>query len=95
MTVYDPDENLSGDNILRDFAHEIRTPLSAMVGYSSLIRHELKGEKDIQKICEYNDTVEVATIRLLRICERVLECPFGGAIYHPGRNRCEKTRRQC
>ena len=49
-----------------------------MVGYSSLIRHELKGEKDIQKICEYNDTVEVATIRLLRICERVLEDALSG-----------------
>lgn len=78
MTVYDPNENLSSDNILRDFAHEIRTPLNAMIGFSSLIRHELKGNKDLQKICEYNDTVEMATIRLLRICERVLEDAISG-----------------
>ena len=50
-----------------------------MIGYSSLIRHELKGNKDINKISGYNETVEMATIRLLRICERVLGDAISGA----------------
>lgn len=79
MAAPDSNKHLTGDNILRDFAHEIRTPLNAIFGYSSLIRHEIKGNKDIKKISEYNDTVEMATIRLLRICERVLEDAISGA----------------
>lgn len=62
----------SGD-ILKDFAHEIRTPLNAMIGYASLIRMELDGDKNLDKLRDFNQTVETSTIRLVRICERVLD----------------------
>lgn len=66
-------ETQNTGDILRDFAHEIRTPLNAMIGYSGLIRMELAGGKDLDKLRDYNETIEASTLRLLRICERVLD----------------------
>ncbi|OEJ69539.1 sensor histidine kinase [Magnetovibrio blakemorei] len=69
-------ENTTEDefkNRLRDFAHEIGSPLNAMIGYSHLIRTEFDGGGDLSKIREYSDTIETSTKRLLKICERVLD----------------------
>ena len=63
---------------LRDFSHEIRTPLNAMIGYSQLINSELDSGKNEAKLKEYNQTIKTATVRLLRICERVLDDTVSG-----------------
>ena len=63
---------------LRDFAHEIGTPLNAMMGYSQMTRIELAGDRDLEKIGKYNAVIEEATRRLLRICERVLDDAVSG-----------------
>jgi two-component system, cell cycle sensor histidine kinase PleC len=63
---------------LRDFAHEIHTPLNALIGYSQLIKRELNGDQDDAKLKDYNHTVEESTVRLLRICERILDDAISG-----------------
>lgn len=77
-----PDQKSVGDSgkekSLRDFAHEIQTPLNAMLGYAQLIESSLKPGCDLDKIIEYNDTVKTATTRLMHICERVLNEAVSG-----------------
>ncbi len=63
---------------LGDFAHEIRTPLNAMLGFAELIKTELDAGKNEAKMRGYAETVEIATVRLLKICERVLEDAIEG-----------------
>ncbi len=63
---------------LGDFAHEIRTPLNAMLGYAGLIKTELDAENYEAKLRDYAETIETATVRLLRICERVLDDAIAG-----------------
>jgi two-component system cell cycle sensor histidine kinase PleC len=73
-------ENTGVDRILRDFAHEIQTPLNAMLGYSQLIGTSLKPGCDLDKITEYNETLKTATTRLMLICERVLNDAVAGEV---------------
>lgn len=63
---------------LRDFAHEIGTPLNAMIGYAQLARHTLEKDADLEKMKEYVDIIEQSTVRLLRICEHVLDDAVSG-----------------
>lgn len=59
---------------LRNFAHEVRTPLNALLGYAELIRTECakEAEADIARIENYAATVEAAGAQLLRLCDRML-----------------------
>ncbi|MEQ8666342.1 MAG: HAMP domain-containing sensor histidine kinase [Rhodospirillales bacterium] len=64
---------------LRDFAHEIGTPLNAMIGYVQLAQKELESGGDPSKLADYLETIEQSTVRLLRICEHVLDDAIAGA----------------
>lgn len=76
----DSNDNKSEIDITRlgDFAHEIRTPLNAMLGYAGMIKSELDAEKNEAKLRGYAETIETATVRLLKICERVLDDAIAG-----------------
>lgn len=63
---------------LRDFAHEVRTPLNAIVGYTSMMTNAKDRGLDIDTMSEYGATVNEAAMRLVRICERVLEEEISG-----------------
>lgn len=63
---------------LRDFAHEIRTPLNAMIGYAHLIEKEIEEGLNPDTLRDYNQTIKTSTVRLLKICERVLEDAISG-----------------
>lgn len=71
-------ERRSDNDVLRDFAHEIRTPLNGMLGYSQMIEIALNDGVDADKIGAYNENFKTATLRLLQICERVLDEAVSG-----------------
>jgi len=62
-----------GLDLLSEFAHEIRTPLTAMLGYTAF----LKGDGDVQLTPEqtqdFAERLHKSTRRLLQIAERVLD----------------------
>ncbi|MBO6948059.1 MAG: HAMP domain-containing histidine kinase [Rhodospirillales bacterium] len=66
------------NDVLRDFAHEIRTPLNGMLGYSQMIEIALNEGADAEKIGACNENFKTATLRLLQICERVLDEAVSG-----------------
>ncbi len=78
-----PDNTLSAesddDKRLRDFAHEIRTPLTAVLGYTKMISDAEKLGISPQKFNEYAGYVNAAATDMLRLCERVLNEAITGA----------------
>ncbi|MFC1673286.1 sensor histidine kinase [Pseudomonadota bacterium] len=60
--------------ILREFAHDIRTPLNAMLGFSSLLKGDL-GNKAIpqEQVLDFAERMNAATRRLLQLTERALD----------------------
>ena len=73
-----PSEESLEQEFLRNFAHEIGTPLNAMIGYAQLARRELETGGDTSKLADYLETIEQSTVRLLRICEHVLDDAIAG-----------------
>jgi len=73
-----PEKN-SGLELLSEFAHEIRTPLTAMLGYTAF----LKGDGDVALTPEQNrdiaERLHASTKRLLQITERILDEAVSGA----------------
>ena len=63
---------------IRDFAHEVRTPLTSIVGFTKMIADSRKRNLDIEKIEEYGGIAHEASVRLVQICERVLEEAISG-----------------
>jgi len=63
---------------LREFAHEVRTPLTAMLGYTTF----LKGDGDVQlspeQAKDFAERLNASTKRLLQITERVLDDAVSG-----------------
>lgn len=58
---------------LRQFAHEIRNPLNAMMGFSGIIMGESGVEPTPEQIKNYAGRINNATARLALVCERVLD----------------------
>lgn len=58
-------------NFINDIAHEIRTPLTSIIGYSSLIKSN--NIKDIETIIEYNRKINEEGNYLNSISERLME----------------------
>ncbi|MEG3618041.1 HAMP domain-containing sensor histidine kinase [Magnetovibrio sp. PR-2] len=59
--------------LLREFAHEIRTPLTAMIGYTSFLRKSDKVKLSEEQAQDYAQRLHASTKRLLEITERVLD----------------------
>ena len=66
-----PPSDMTADQ-LRDFAHEIRNPLSAAHGFAQRLETEADGGLDAAEIAEYARIIHTATTQVLNICERVL-----------------------
>lgn len=66
--------------LLREFAHEVRTPLTAMLGFSGLLQQGENAQPPSQEIVEdYAERMNTATRRLLQVCERVLDEALKGS----------------
>ena len=57
-------------NFLFNMSHDIRTPMNAVIGMTSLIRHDA-GNKD--KVIEYADKIDISSRHLLGIINDVLD----------------------
>jgi|GEM_PF-2323012 len=58
---------------LRSFAHEIRTPMSALLAYSDMLRRCEALELSQDQIIDYGATIHEATLRVLATAERTLD----------------------
>ena len=59
--------------LLREFAHEIRNPLNALMAYSGMIRGDGGIKPSAEQIDDYAGRINTATKQMLKICERVLD----------------------
>ena len=57
-------------NFLFNMSHDIRTPMNAVIGMTSLIRHDA-GNKD--KVIEYADKIDISSRHLLGIINDILD----------------------
>lgn len=61
------------DQRIKDFAHEVRSPLQAVVGYTKMLADAEKRGLDVQQIAEIGAAAHASAIRIGRVCERILE----------------------
>ena len=62
--------NRSKSSFLANMSHDIRTPMNAIIGITSLIRHDA-GDKG--KVIEYADKIDISSQHLLGIINNVLD----------------------
>ena len=62
--------NKAKTDFLSNMSHDIRTPMNAIIGMTSLIRHDA-GNKD--KVIEYADKIDISSQHLLGIINDVLD----------------------
>ena len=62
--------NRSKSSFLANMSHDIRTPMNAIIGITSLIRHDA-GDKG--KVIEYSDKIDTSSQHLLGIINEVLD----------------------
>ena len=62
--------NKAKTDFLSNMSHDIRTPMNAIIGMTSLIRHDA-GNK--AKVIEYADKIDISSQHLLRIINDVLD----------------------
>ena len=62
--------NRSKSSFLANMSHDIRTPMNAIIGITSLIRHDA-GDKG--KVIEYADKIDISSQHLLGIINEVLD----------------------
>jgi len=65
---------------LRFFAHEIRNPLNAMMGYSGILMGDCDSEVMPDQVKDYASRINTATRRLMHVCERVLDEAIEGRL---------------
>ncbi|MCW8915758.1 MAG: HAMP domain-containing histidine kinase [Magnetovibrio sp.] len=65
--------------LLREFAHEIRTPLTAMLGYTTFLKNTKNVAVSPEQSEDYAKRLHSSTKRLLQITERVLDEAVRGA----------------
>ena len=59
-----------GHSLLLDMSHDIRTPMNAIIGITSLVRHDAA---DKGKVIEYADKIDTSSQHLLGIINDVLD----------------------
>ena len=64
------DASLAKTRFLNNMSHDIRTPMNAIIGITSLIRHDA-GNK--AKVIEYADKIDISSQHLLGIINDVLD----------------------
>jgi signal transduction histidine kinase len=62
--------NKAKTDFLSNMSHDIRTPMNAIIGFTSLLRHEA-GDK--AKVIEYADKIDISSQHLLGIINDVLD----------------------
>ena len=62
--------NRSKSSFLANMSHDIRTPMNAIIGITSLIRHDVA---DKGKVIEYADKIDISSQHLLGIINDVLD----------------------
>lgn len=72
-----PDQKTASD-LLREFAHEVRTPLTAMLGYTTFLKGEGAVELKPEQAQDFAERLHASTMRLLQITERVLDEAVNG-----------------
>lgn len=84
MADTDPPKEQQEFKLLREFAHEICTPLNAMMGFSAMLKNGAMPEPPSrERVYDYADRINLSTRRLMQICERVLdEAVAGHAVVH-------------
>lgn len=66
-------DSKSDRDLLREFAHEIRNPLNALMGYSGMIMGQGQIQPSPEQVADYAERINTATRRLLEVCERTLD----------------------
>ena len=66
------DANLAKTQFLHNVSHDIRTPMNAILGYSELMKNELK-DNDLSKVVEHLNKLQKAGTILLSIINNVLD----------------------
>ena len=68
------EENLKKEHYLTvsEVVHDIKNPLTAMMGYISLMKNEIAGPLGAEVYSQYIDTLNTSSNRLLTICETLL-----------------------
>lgn len=66
------DANLAKTQFLHNVSHDIRTPMNAILGYSELMKNELK-DNDLPKVFEHLNKLQKAGNILLSIINNVLD----------------------
>ncbi|MEQ8665520.1 MAG: HAMP domain-containing sensor histidine kinase [Rhodospirillales bacterium] len=61
------------DQRIKDFAHEVRSPLAVVVGYTKMIADARKRKTPLEEVEKLGAAAHASAIRIGRICERVLE----------------------
>ena len=59
-------------NSFAEFAHEIKTPLTAILGYLDIMRMEINGPLGHPSYLEYIDVVHDSSHHLMRLCDQFL-----------------------
>ena len=62
--------NRSKSSFLANMSHDIRTPMNAIIGITSLVRHDAA---DKGKVIEYADKIDISSQHLLGIINDVLD----------------------
>lgn len=57
---------------LAELAHEIKTPLNAMLGYTSMMSEQVPGDMGDPRYAGYARTIHDAALHLQDICDRIL-----------------------
>jgi signal transduction histidine kinase len=61
------------DRFLSVAAHELRTPITSVTGYTSMLQRELRDRKDPERVSRYLSRLDEASVRLSALAEDLLD----------------------
>ncbi|MFA9372250.1 MAG: tetratricopeptide repeat protein [Labilibaculum antarcticum] len=65
--------NTTKDKFFSIIAHDLRSPFNAILGFSELIKNEVKNGKDLKTIEEYNSNINESAKSLFTLLENLLQ----------------------
>jgi len=75
---YNKDNQASSRDFINSIIHELKNPLNAIAGYTSLASDELKNSQSIDKSLEYISEIEKATSDLNELIHDLLDVGYSG-----------------